>query len=145
MARIGARILFMALLAGLAGCGPRPTVVVPAVFHWRNNSPLDHNDRKAIADHGIQRVYFKVLDIGWNPAHGAHPVSTVAIPAVWSGHPGVEGPWAGKVELLPAIYLTNHAIAQLDPPAVDQLAANLLRKLRQIGPPRTHGVLLDYD
>jgi len=145
MARPGARILFVAVLVALVGCGPRPTVVVPAVFHWRNTGPMDHDDRKAIADHSIQRVYFKVLDIGWNPAHGAHPVSTVPIPPAWGGHRGAAGPWTEAVELLPAIYITNHAMAQLEPPEVDQLAANLLRKLRQIAPPKVQGVLLDCD
>lgn len=138
-------MVLLAALACLGGCGPRPTVVVPAAFHWRNSDPLDHHDRAAVAANRLQRIYFKVLDIGWNPANGAHPVSSVAVPFAWRGHGRTAGPWTDSVEFVPAIFITNNTLVQLGDAEVDQLALNLLRKLGQQGPARIHGVLLDCD
>lgn len=135
----------LVLLAPTSACQRQPTAVVPAVFHWRNNDALNYADREAIAAHGMQRVYFKVLDIGWNPANGAYPVSSVAVPYMWRGYSGGQPAWADLVQLVPAIFITNATMEQLDPEGVDRLAHNLLRTLREQCPPNIASVLLDCD
>lgn len=140
-----ASILLAIVLACFMGCDQRTTVVVPSAFHWRNNDPLNYNDRQAIAANGLQRIYFKILDIGWNPANGAYPVSSVAVPIAWRNYSGNAGMWTDSVEFVPSIYITNSTFAKITDAEVDQLAANLLRKLRMECPLKIHGVLLDCD
>ena len=115
-------------------------VVVPAAFRWKNSYWLEGGEEQAITRNGIQRVYHKLLDIDWNPAHGAHPVSVVRIPYQWrNGH------WTDQVELVPCIYITNNTFLKINDDEVEELARNLLRKLRLELPDKVHGVLLDCD
>lgn len=139
-----ASIGFLLLLL-VTGCNQRSTVVVPAVFHWRNSDPLNYSEREAIAANGVQRVYFKLMDIGWNPANGAYPVSAVTVPYAWRNYSGKAGAWTDSVEFVPSIYITNSTFEKISDAGVDQLAANLLRKLRQECPQKIHSVLLDCD
>ncbi len=146
MAPKGPAVIFLSiLLACFIGCGQRSTVVVPSAFHWRNSDPLNYSDREAISANGLQRIYFKLLDIGWNPANGAYPVSSVAVPFDWRNYDGLSGVWTDSVEFVPCIYITNSTFEKISDAEVDQLAANLLRKLRKDGPLKIHGVLLDCD
>lgn len=123
---------------------PEP-VVIPSAFHWKNSSWLDGGEEQAITRNGIQRVYHKLLDIDWNATHGAHPVSVVRIPYQWRNYSERNGQWTDRVELVPCIYITNNTFLQISNKEVDQLAYNLLRKLRMELPERVHGVLLDCD
>jgi len=120
-------------------------VVVPGVFRWRNSHWMDGGEEQAIRSNGIQRVYMKVLDIDWNSANGAHPVSTVHIPQQWRSYYGSQGEWTGRVELVPCIYITNNTFLKLDDQGTVDLARNLLRKLRMERPALIRGVMLDCD
>jgi hypothetical protein len=133
-------------LALLAFLPPQPEpVVIPSVFRWKNNYWLEGGEEQAITRNGIQRVYHKLLDIDWNPANGAHPVSFVRVPYQWRDYSGEGGWWTDKVELVPCIYITNQTFLKINEADVEQLAQNLLRKLRMECPPTIHGVLLDCD
>ena len=146
MAWKGSAFIFLTiLLAGFIGCSQRSTVVVPSAFHWRNSDPLNYSDREAIAANGLQRIYFKTLDIGWNPANGAYPVSSVAVPYDWRNYDRNSSAWTDSVEFVPCIYITNSTFEKISDAEVDQLASNLLRKLRKECPLKIHGVLLDCD
>lgn len=123
---------------------PEP-VVIPSAFRWKNNSWLEGGEEQAITRNGIQRVYHKLLDIDWNPANGAHPVSVVRIPYPWRNYSERNGQWTDRVELVPCIYITNNTFLRIGDKEVDQLAFNLLRKLRMELPERVHGLLLDCD
>lgn len=130
----------------LAALPDRPEpVVIPSVFRWRNAYWLEGNEGQAIQFNRIQRVYLKLLDIDWNSAHGAHPVSSVHMPYQWKDYGGNAGMWTHQVELVPCIYITNNTFLQIGDKEVDQLATNLLRKLRQESPATIHGVMLDCD
>ncbi|MBL7981170.1 MAG: hypothetical protein JNL52_05105 [Flavobacteriales bacterium] len=120
-------------------------VVIPSTFRWKNNYWLESGEQQAITRNGIQRVYHKLLDIDWNPANGAHPVSVVRIPYQWRSYNDHDGYWSDKVELVPCIYITNNTFLRIGDKEVDQLARNLLRKLRLELPDKVHGVLLDCD
>lgn len=121
----------------LIGCGPRPDpVVVPGVFRWKNDPALGPAERAALAAHGPQRVYVKVLDIDAHPTLGAAPVSTVPCPR--DGLPP-------GTELVPSIYITERTLVRLDDAGADTLAMRLLRKLRTLCPAPVHGVMLDMD
>jgi hypothetical protein len=120
-------------------------VVIPSVFRWKNNYWLEGGEEQAITRNGIQRVYHKLLDIDWNPANGAHPVSFVRVPYQWRNYGGSDGYWTYKVELVPCIYITNTTFLKVSDAEVDELAHNLLRKLRMECPPTIHGVMLDCD
>lgn len=121
-------LLSVALAAFLPG--PVDPVVIPAVFRWKNNHWLEDGEELAVTRNGIQRVYHKLLDIDWNPANGAHPVSIVRVPYQWRSYSGEDNYWAGKVELVPCIYITNQTFLKISDAEVDELAHNLLRKLR---------------
>ena len=123
---------------------PAPTVI-PSAFRWRNSYGMDGNEEGAILRNGIQRVYLKILDIDWNAANGAHPVSFVRVPYEWRSYYGNQGEWTDKVELVPSIYITNNTFLKVDDAGTDLLAHNLLRKLRMECPDTFHGVLLDCD
>ena len=123
---------------------PVPPTVIPAAFHWRNNNWFTSDEHYAVEQRGIQRLYFKFLDIDHSPAHSAHPVSFNHIPYEWKGYENA-GMWTGKVEFVPSIYITNNTFLQLDKPGVRELASNLLRKLRQDCPIVYDGLLLDCD
>ncbi|HRH69174.1 MAG TPA: hypothetical protein PLB89_06695 [Flavobacteriales bacterium] len=120
-------------------------VVVPGVFRWRNNAWLENGEERAITSNGVQRVYMKILDIDWNSAHGAHPVSTVTVPYQWRGYGHGDGYWSDSVELVPCIYITNNTFLRIDDAEVKDLAGNLLRKLRMHCPAKVRGVMLDCD
>jgi hypothetical protein len=120
-------------------------VVIPSAFRWKNKHWLDGSEEQAVTRNGIQRVYHKLLDIDWNPAHGAHPVSVVRIPYQWRTYGGNDGYWTHKVELVPCIYITNTTFLKVSDAEVEKLAHNLLRKLRMECPPTIHGVMLDCD
>ena len=136
-------LLSVALAAFLPG--PVDPVVIPAVFRWKNNHWLEGGEELAVTRNGIQRVYHKLLDIDWNPANGAHPVSIVRVPYQWRSYSGEDNYWADKVELVPCIYITNQTFLKISDAEVDELAHNLLRKLRMECPPTIHGVMLDCD
>ncbi len=123
---------------------PAP-VVVPSVFRWRNSPWLEGSEERSLQLTGVQRVYMKLLDIDWNSAHGAHPVSSVHVPYQWRTGYGSEGYWTHRVELVPSIYITNNTFLKISDTEVDELARNLLRKLRMECPPVIHGVMLDCD
>lgn len=124
---------------------PPEPVVIPAAFRWRNSSWLDGAESQAIETNGLQRVYLKLLDIDWNSAHGAHPISSARVPHQWRSSWGYPGNWKDKVELVPSIYITNGTFLKLSDAEVAELATKLLRKLRMECPETIHGVLLDCD
>lgn len=130
---------------GLLRPAPPEPVVIPAVFRWKNNHWLEGNEEQALTRNAVQRVYHKLLDIDWNPANGAHPVSFVRVPYQWRTYGGDDGYWTHKVELVPCIYITNSTFLKISDAEVDELAHNLLRKLRIECPPTIHGVMLDCD
>jgi len=130
---------------GLLRPTPPDPVVIPAAFRWKNNHWLEGGEELAVMRNDIQRVYHKLLDIDWNPANGAHPVSFVRVPEQWRSYWGTEGYWTHKVELVPCIYITNSTFLKISDTEVDELAHNLLRKLRMECPPTIHGVMLDCD
>jgi len=137
-------VLFL-LVISVMGCEEREVTVIPSVFRWRNGHGLAGEEHQAMERNGVQRVYFKLLDIGWNPANGAHPVSSVAVPYEWRDYSREGGPWTDKVEFVPCIYITNTTFEKLDAPGTDELVHNLLRKLRKECPAKLHGVMLDCD
>lgn len=120
-------------------------VVIPSAFRWKNSYWLEGGEEQAITRNGIQRVYHKLLDIDWNPANGAHPVSVVRIPYQWRNYSERNGHWTDQVELVPCIYVTNNTFLKINDDEVEELARNLLRKLRLELPDKVHGVLLDCD
>ncbi|MBL7952416.1 MAG: hypothetical protein JNM62_11935 [Flavobacteriales bacterium] len=122
-----------------------PSVVIPSVFRWRNAYWLEGEEAQAIQRDQIQRVYMKLLDIDWNSAHGAHPVSSVNVPYQWKNYSDLGGEWTDRVELVPCIYITNNTFLKISEKEVDELAANLLRKLRMECPVKIHGVMVDCD
>jgi hypothetical protein len=130
---------------GLLRPTPPETVVIPGVFRWKNNYWLEGGEEQAVTRNAIQRVYHKLLDIDWNPANGAHPVSFVRVPNQWRSYGGDDGYWTHKVELVPCIYITNSTFLKISDAEVEELAHNLLRKLRMECPPTIHGVMLDCD
>ncbi|MFN6114855.1 MAG: hypothetical protein ACK46C_03145, partial [Flavobacteriales bacterium] len=139
-------LLFLPVIAlGFFRTEKKDPVVIPSAFRWKNNHWLDGSEEQAITRNGIQRVYHKLLDIDWNPAHGAHPVSVVRIPYQWRTYGGNDGYWTHKVELVPCIYITNTTFLNVSDAEVEELAHNLLRKLRMECPPTIHGVMLDCD
>ena len=137
-------VLFL-LVISVMGCEEREVTVIPSVFRWRNGHGLAGEEHQAMERNGVQRVYFKLLDIGWNPANGAHPVSSVAVPYEWRDYSREGGPWTDKVEFVPCIYITNTTFEKLDATGTEELVHNLLRKLRMECPVKLHGVLLDCD
>lgn len=120
-------------------------VVVPSVFRWGNSYWLEGEEQEAIQRNRIQRVYLKILDIDWNSANGAHPVSKVPVPYQWRSYYSDRGYWTDRVELVPCIYITNNTFLRITEEEVDELANNLLRKLRMERPEKIHGVMLDCD
>ncbi len=139
-------LLFLPVIAlGFFRTEEKDPVVIPSAFRWKNNYWLEGGEEQAIMRNGIQRVYHKLLDIDWNPANGAHPVSVVRIPYQWRNYSERNGNWTDQVELVPCIYITNNTFLKLDDSGTDLLARNLLRKLRMELPDKVHGVLLDCD
>jgi hypothetical protein len=139
-------LLFLPVIAlGFFRTEKKDPVVIPSAFRWKNNHWLDGSEEQAITRNGIQRVYHKLLDIDWNPANGAHPVSFVRVPYQWRTYGGNDGYWTHKVELVPCIYITNTTFLKVSDAEVEELAHNLLRKLRMECPPTIHGVMLDCD
>jgi len=139
-------LLFLPVIAlGFLQTPEKDPVVIPSAFRWKNNHWLDGSEEQAITRNGIQRVYHKLLDIDWNPANGAHPVSFVRVPYQWRTYGGNDGYWTHKVELVPCIYITNTTFLKVSDAEVVELAHNLLRKLRMECPPTIHGVMLDCD
>lgn len=141
---IPALILIPIALVAFLPSKPDP-VVIPSVFRWRNSYWLEGGEQQAIERNGIQRVYMKLLDIDWNSAHGAHPVSSVRVPYQWRSYYHDSGAWTDRVELVPSIYITNNTFLKIGDAEVDELARNLLRKLRMECPAKIHGVMLDCD
>lgn len=139
-------LLFLPVIAlGFFRTEEKDPVVIPSAFRWKNNYWLEGGEEQAITRNGLQRVYHKLLDIDWNPANGAHPVSVVRIPYQWRNYSERNGNWTDQVELVPCIYITNNTFLKLDDAGTDLLARNLLRKLRMELPEKVRGVLLDCD
>jgi hypothetical protein len=139
-------LLFLPVIAlGFFRTEEKAPVVIPSAFRWKNSYWLEGGEEQAITRNGIQRVYHKLLDIDWNPANGAHPVSVVRIPYQWRNYSERRGNWTDQVELVPCVYITNNTFLKLDDAGTDLLARNLLRKLRMELPEQVHGVLLDCD
>ena len=136
-------LLPVALLAFLPS--PADPVVIPAAFRWKNSYWMEGDEELAVGRNAIQRVYLKMLDIDWNPANGAYPVSAVRVPYQWRNYSGEGGAWTQQVELVPCIYITNATFLKINDEELVELAYNLLRKLRMECPPTIHGVMLDCD
>jgi hypothetical protein len=139
-------LLMLPLAAwGILRPEPPDPVVIPSAFRWKNSPWLEGSEEQTVTRNGIQRVYHKLLDIDWNPANGAHPVSFVPIPYQWRNYGHKRGNWTEQVELIPCIYITNNTFLKIGDAEVDELAHNLLRKLRKECPPTIQGVMLDCD
>ena len=130
---------------GLLRPTPPDPVVIPSAFRWKNGYWMEGDEEIALQRNAIQRVYHKLLDIDWNPANGAHPISMVRVPYQWRTYYGGQGAWTDQVELVPCIYITNATFLKIGDAEVEQLATNLLRKLRMECPDKIHGVMLDCD
>lgn len=143
------RLLPFLMIPLIAVALPKPVaeepVVIPSAFRWKNTNWIEGGEERVIKDNGIQRVYLKLLDIDWNPANGAHPISSVRVPYQWRNYSGRHGSWSSAVELVPCIYITNNTFLKISDEEVVELAQNLLRKLRLESPEKIHGVMLDCD
>lgn len=143
------RLLPFLVIPLIAVALPKPVakgpVVIPSAFRWKNTNWIEGGEERVIKDNGIQRVYLKLLDIDWNPANGAHPISSVRVPYQWRNYSGRHGSWSAEVELVPCIYITNNTFLKISDEEVVELAHNLLRKLRLESPEKIHGVMLDCD
>lgn len=130
----------------LSACGPRTEcVIIPAVFRWKNDPSMNSGETEALERNRVQRVYQKILDIDWDPAHGAHPVSVVPVLYEWRNYGKARGTLTESIEFVPCIYITNNTFLKLDDGGTELLARKLLRKLAMERPERIHGVLLDCD
>ncbi|HEX2618152.1 MAG TPA: hypothetical protein VHL57_11460, partial [Flavobacteriales bacterium] len=143
-------LLFAVLLLVLLGCGRErhhPDHVVRAMYHWRNTDFLYDKEQHFLRTHHVNVLFWKVLDIDWNEANEAHPVSIVRspfIPNSW-GYGGQSGPWVDSLSFVPVVYITNRTMLQCDSAQLVVLADKLQRKLLQLCGTKWNELQLDCD
>jgi hypothetical protein len=131
------RLLLLLLATVLLACTRtprRPDVVVRGVYHWSNTEGLYDGQEQFVATHHVQLLLWKVLDIDWNEANEAHPVSMVRSPFQkneW-GHGGERSKRMMNVELVPVVFITNRTMLNCDTTQLLVFADKLQRKLVQL-------------
>jgi len=126
--RFLAPLLFLSLVA----CERHaPSVVERGVYHWSNSDDLYEAEEQFLDTHLVRSLFWKVLDIDWNEANHAHPVSIVRSPFVaneW-GYGGGRNERTMAVELVPVVFITNRTMLNCDSTQLHVLAEKLHRKL----------------
>lgn len=124
----------VALLLQACHAPHRPEHVERAVYHWSNSHWLHHGEEQWIDTHRVRTLFWKVLDIDWNEANHAHPVSIVRSPFQpneW-GHGGERSEPMKHVELVPVVFITNRTMLNCDSTQLRVFADKLQRKLGQL-------------
>lgn len=139
---------FCAVLAVLlSACGREPRVV-RAMYHWSNSNSLSDGQETFLDTHSVEVLFHKVLDIDWNEANHAYPLSIVEMPDLVRYTYGmdsarVEG--LKRIERVPVVYITNRTMEHCDSVQLEVLAAKLHRKVDQLCPQGWNELQLDCD
>jgi hypothetical protein len=126
------------LLLWAAGCRPSAAPAAePAFYHWRSSAEFSPAQRAYLDSLGAGHLYLRLMDLDW--PEGASSPAPVSVVALDTAQP-LPLPWTGVV------FITNRAMLRLSEGGVEELAANLARKVRRLcGPLRPAGLQLDCD
>lgn len=118
-------VLFFAVLILPAACNHKPRLVNRAVYLWKNSPWIDWVERDWLKKHDVGKVYVKLLDVDWDEARGAYPVSLNNTEyLVRNIYPSD----SLELDVVPVIFITNKVFARIDSTEIETLATRILRK-----------------
>src|SRR3954465_4339768 len=84
-------------------------IVTKGMYYWETHVYLGEEQREFLKKRHIQKLYVKILDIGWNEVFHAHPlVSSKMYDKIEQNR---------NINIVPVIFITNESI--LKTPATD--------------------------
>ncbi len=141
--------LMLLLLLPITSCdrAVHPAHVERAVYHWRNTDDLFEPEERFLDTHQVRTLFWKALDIDWNEANHAHPVSIVRSPFMPDdrGYGGGRNERTKDVMLVPVVYITDRTMLHCDSAQLDAFATKLERKLIQLCGKDQREVQFDCD
>jgi hypothetical protein len=125
--------LLVGVLAwGLWNTDPRnERRVQRAMYHWRVQD-LSEQERRYLDTLGVQKLYCKFFDVGYDPALGPQPYNRLLL----YGSRGIVG-WTAQPghELVPTVFITNACLKACSDAEAEGLGRKIGRKI--------HGMLVD--
>lgn len=120
---------FLALLAilicclSLVSCHKRQTVIT-GFYYWKTNFTLSPDESALLKNSNAQRLYLRFFDVeqGWQENFPLIPV----------GRLEVTDSIPKDVEVVPVVFITNHAISVLDSAQIVKLADKIRRKVQRM-------------
>jgi hypothetical protein len=117
-------IFFLACLVFLSGCSKKNNPKPGRAFYcWRTSFSLNGEERKALADHRVNKLYLHFFDVAWDEK------KRQALPVGVLYH--LEPVPAG-LEIAPVVYITTKALSNTPLKAIDTLSKNIMDKVQRM-------------
>ena len=131
----------------LSSCGREPRVI-RAMYHWSNDADLSDAPKTFLDTHSVEVLFSKVLDIDWNEANHAYPLSITEMPDLVRYTYGIDSARVERlkrIERVPVVYITNRTMEHCDSAQLAVLADKMERKVDQLCPQGWNELQLDCD
>ncbi len=100
-----------------------PTVVIRSFYNWSTyfgaGYEVEDSSAHYLTRHRVERVYVKLIDVGWNPEMGITPNSKTQLAHSLDT----------AFEYVPVAFIENDVFSHVDSVTIDQLAINVMRHL----------------
>jgi hypothetical protein len=120
-----ASVLLIVVLILQAACNHPQRQVTRAVYYWENDNWINWDEQEWLKKNNIGRIYVKVMDLDWDAARGAYPVSLNNTEYLVRS---ARSPGKAELDFVPVVFITNKVFVHLDSADVPALATRILRK-----------------
>lgn len=117
--------VFIFIVFLFTSCKHTDRQVTRAIYHWKNSSYIENEQRLLMQQHSISRLYVKLMDIDWQENRGAIPLGINHLEDLG---PNIFIYDSSVVELVPVIFITNKTFTRIDSADIPLLATRILRK-----------------
>lgn len=121
----------------LLSCNLNDRKVDPAFYYWKSHFALDTSLQTYLEGLNAGTLYIRFFDVDWNiPKNAPVPISSVSIDTTGLG---------GR-EIIPTVYITNRAMANISYEDVPDLSEKILHRIDKIaGKIPFHEIQMDCD
>jgi hypothetical protein len=108
-----------------SSCKWEPTQVSKGYYFWRTGDHITDAERSFVSQHKINKVYARILDVGWSDMLGAIPVSSGTTGEL-ERHLNLKD--SLPVDVIPVVFITNKTFERIDTNDLKQLALRVARR-----------------
>ena len=108
-----------------SSCKKKPAQVTRSYYFWRNDDGTSDTEENFIKQHGIRKLYTRLMDVDWSEVYGPIPVSTTYITAI---NEQLNIYDSLSLEMVPVVFITNKTFERIDTADIPLLAKRLVRR-----------------